>query len=223
LLRSEREPIGLAALLHVELPTGDSNQFRGEPGFAIWPVIAADWVPLPAFRVGLNVGYRWNSGAGAELPYTASFSPVSNPDNASTSLRTTSLCRLVGGSSSITNAVCPGQQRGGSAVRYDDLLTFGVAASLRFAKAAELVGEIYGAQLVKSFGDKGALGAEAIGGLKIYVESKSYLLLAGGAGIQRSMNSADIRAVLGFIFEPSIGDRDGDGYKDDVDQCPDDP
>jgi OOP family OmpA-OmpF porin len=223
LLRSEREPIGLAALLHVELPTGDSNQFRGEPGFAIWPVIAADWVPLPAFRVGLNVGYRWNSGDGAELPYTASFSPVSNPDNASTSLRTTSLCRLVGGSSSITNAVCPGQQRGGSAIRYDDLLTFGVAASLRFAKAAELVGEIYGAQLVKSFGDKGALGAEAIGGLKIYVESKSYLLLAGGAGIQRSMNSADIRAVLGFIFEPSIGDRDGDGYKDDVDQCPDDP
>ena len=30
-------------------------------------------------------------------------------------------------------------------------------------------------------------------------------------------------AFVGFIFEPSIGDRDGDGYKDDVDQCPDDP
>jgi outer membrane protein OmpA-like peptidoglycan-associated protein len=25
------------------------------------------------------------------------------------------------------------------------------------------------------------------------------------------------------VFEPSIGDRDGDGYKDDVDQCPDEP
>jgi outer membrane protein OmpA-like peptidoglycan-associated protein len=28
---------------------------------------------------------------------------------------------------------------------------------------------------------------------------------------------------VGFVFDPSIGDRDGDGIKDDVDQCPDDP
>ena len=28
---------------------------------------------------------------------------------------------------------------------------------------------------------------------------------------------------MGIVFEPSIGDRDGDGLKDDVDQCPDDP
>ena len=33
----------------------------------------------------------------------------------------------------------------------------------------------------------------------------------------------DARAFIGFIFEPSIGDRDGDGIKDDVDKCPDDP
>jgi outer membrane protein OmpA-like peptidoglycan-associated protein len=29
--------------------------------------------------------------------------------------------------------------------------------------------------------------------------------------------------ILGFTYEPSIGDRDGDGIKDDVDQCPDEP
>jgi OmpA-OmpF porin, OOP family len=29
--------------------------------------------------------------------------------------------------------------------------------------------------------------------------------------------------ILGFVYEPSIGDRDGDGYKDDVDKCPDEP
>ncbi|MEY4515172.1 MAG: hypothetical protein RLZZ450_7294, partial [Pseudomonadota bacterium] len=77
--------------------------------------------------------------------------------------------------------------------------------------------------LAREIGNEGGLGAEAIGGLKIYVESNSYLVLAGGAGVLQGINSADIRAVLGFIFEPSIGDRDGDGYKDDVDQCPDDP
>jgi hypothetical protein len=32
-----------------------------------------------------------------------------------------------------------------------------------------------------------------------------------------------VRAFIGFIFEPSIGDRDGDGYRDDVDRCPDEP
>ena len=30
-------------------------------------------------------------------------------------------------------------------------------------------------------------------------------------------------SFVGFIFEPSIGDRDGDGIKDDVDKCPDEP
>jgi outer membrane protein OmpA-like peptidoglycan-associated protein len=35
--------------------------------------------------------------------------------------------------------------------------------------------------------------------------------------------SPDVRVFLGFIFEPAIGDRDGDGIKDDVDKCPDEP
>ena len=35
--------------------------------------------------------------------------------------------------------------------------------------------------------------------------------------------SPDFRVFVGFIFEPSIGDRDGDGIKDDVDRCPDEP
>jgi OmpA-OmpF porin, OOP family len=34
---------------------------------------------------------------------------------------------------------------------------------------------------------------------------------------------ANLRAFIGFVFEPSIGDRDGDGYRDDEDQCPDQP
>jgi outer membrane protein OmpA-like peptidoglycan-associated protein len=176
---------------------------------------------VPAFRLGVNAGYRWNSGSSPTLPYKGRIDPVTDPDAKAQALVTGSLCNVVGGS--ISNAVCPSDVKGGSPIRYDDLLTFGVGASLRFAKAAELVGEFYGVQLAKSIGDTGSLAAEAIGGLKIYVESNSYLLLAGGAGVLQGINSADVRAVLGFIFEPSIGDRDGDGYKDDVDQCPDDP
>jgi OOP family OmpA-OmpF porin len=222
LLRSEAEPIGLAAILQVELPTGNAGQFRGEPGVALWPELAAEWVPVPIFRLGLNLGWRWNSGRGPFLPFRGRIDPVTNPAAAARNLLTPGLCSSVNGQS-LTSAVCPSDVRGGSPIRYDDVVTFGAGASLRFAKAAELVGEFYGTQLAKSFGDTGSLGAEAIGGLKIFVEANSYLLLAGGAGVLRGINSADVRAVLGFIFEPSIGDRDGDGYKDDVDQCPDDP
>ena len=35
--------------------------------------------------------------------------------------------------------------------------------------------------------------------------------------------SPGFRVFVGFIFEPRIGDRDGDGIKDDVDKCPDEP
>ncbi|MEY4577964.1 MAG: hypothetical protein RL701_2667 [Pseudomonadota bacterium] len=222
ILRSEAAPIGLAAILHVELPTGNAQEFRGEPGFALWPVIAADWVPVPAFRLGLNVGYRWNAGRSPIMPFKGRVDPVTDPAAGARRLLTKSLCATAN-NADLSNATCPGDVQGGKPVRYDDVITAGFGASLRFAKAAELVAEIYGSQVAREIGNEGGLGAEAIGGLKIYVESNSYLVLAGGAGVLQGINSADIRAVLGFIFEPSIGDRDGDGYKDDVDQCPDDP
>ncbi|MCB9556274.1 MAG: OmpA family protein [Deltaproteobacteria bacterium] len=46
--------------------------------------------------------------------------------------------------------------------------------------------------------------------------------LRGGGG-NYQYGSPDVRAFVGFIFEPAIGDRDGDGLKDDVDKCPDEP
>ncbi|MFH0900337.1 MAG: OmpA family protein, partial [Pseudomonadota bacterium] len=33
----------------------------------------------------------------------------------------------------------------------------------------------------------------------------------------------NFRAFIGIVFEPNIGDRDGDGIKDDVDKCPNEP
>lgn len=220
LMRYEESDIGLAGILHVELPTGEPKEFRGEPGFGLWPVVAMDWVPVPAFRMGLNVGYRFNSGDGATVPFDGRIRPVTVTANRSADLVFPDLC---GAGPNVTNAVCPGAVTDGDNVEYNDLITGGVAAALRFAKSAELVADVYAGQVAASIGDKGTLGVEAIGGLKIYVEDNSYLVLAGGAGIVQSINSADVRLVLGFIFEPSIGDRDGDGYKDDVDECPDDP
>jgi len=204
--RVERDPVGIAALLHVELPTGDPAQFAGD-GFALWPVLALEWRPVREVRLALNAGYRLNFTDGAEVPVDGRSQPGNMAmDNA-------------------TMATMMGMDtEPGTPVTYDDLITVGVGASLRVADALALVVESYATQLPGGFGDPEALSAEAIGGIKVFVERNSYLVLAGGVGLPTGgFQAADYRGMLGFIFEPSIGDRDGDGYKDDVDQCPDEP
>jgi len=85
----------------------------------------------------------------------------------------------------------------------------------------DLVGEVYGAA---PLGGEGYFPVEAIVAAKVYLARNSFLSLGGGVGILDISDAApDARAFIGIIFEPNIGDRDGDGIKDDVDQCPDDP
>jgi len=202
LLRAERDPIGLAAILRAQLPTGNDARFTGEPGFTLWPSVVAEWRPVRRFRTSLEVGYRFNVGDGAVVPLNGRTEPDPTRTNA-------------------TNAQLTDP---GTSIEYDDLLTFGLGMSARVADSLDLVAEVYGAQIATGFGDSGALSMEGLLGLKIFVQQNSYLMIAGGAGFPRpSLQAADIRGTAAFIFEPSIGDRDGDGYKDDVDQCPDEP
>lgn len=108
--------------------------------------------------------------------------------------------------------------------KYSDLITAGFGVSVRVQEKVDLTAETYATFQV---GDGSAsdqkLSAEAIGGLKLFIDRNSFLMLAGGAGYLKGFQAADARATVGFIFEPSIGDRDGDGIKDDQDDCPDDP
>src|SRR5204863_189884 len=67
---------------------------------------------------------------------------------------------------------------------------------------------------------------EAIAGVKLYLARNSFFLLGGGLGLPPATGSGanpDVRGFIGIVFEPNIGDRDGDGIKDDVDQCPNEP
>ncbi len=65
---------------------------------------------------------------------------------------------------------------------------------------------------------------EALGGVKLYLAKNSFLSLGAGRGLLPGRGAnPDFRAFISIVFEPSIGDRDGDGIKDDVDKCPDDP
>src|SRR6185503_3200315 len=93
----------------------------------------------------------------------------------------------------------------------------------------DIVGEVYtnygtnSSRTNAGVTDKLGPSAEAIAGIKLYLARNSFFEIGGGYKVAGNYGAAAPRGFIGFIFEPSIGDRDGDGYKDDVDQCPDDP
>jgi outer membrane protein OmpA-like peptidoglycan-associated protein len=115
--------------------------------------------------------------------------------------------------------------RGGNEYSDGSLFTFGGGASYRLLEPLDIVAETYASYLLAGAPATGPikLSDEVVGGIKLFVEHNSYLMLGAGGRTTDGFEAANIRAFIGFIFEPSIGDRDGDGIKDDVDQCPDDP
>jgi outer membrane protein OmpA-like peptidoglycan-associated protein len=106
-----------------------------------------------------------------------------------------------------------------------NLGTGSLGLSYRVLDALDLVGETYASyQLAGESDSKQKLSEEFLGGIKLFIESNSYLMMgAGGRAFSNGFEAANLRMVLGFVYEPSIGDRDGDGYKDDQDKCPDEP
>ncbi|MEZ4307471.1 MAG: OmpA family protein [Polyangiaceae bacterium] len=107
--------------------------------------------------------------------------------------------------------------------KYSDLITAGFGVSVRVIDQLDLTAETYATyQLGGGDSADQKASAEALAGLKLFIDRNSFLMLAGGTGYLKGFQAADARGTVGFIFEPSIGDRDGDGIKDDQDDCPDD-
>jgi outer membrane protein OmpA-like peptidoglycan-associated protein len=102
-------------------------------------------------------------------------------------------------------------------------VTYGAAAAYRILEPVDIVAETYATYLLSDAAGAVKPSNEVVGGLKIFVERNSYLMLGAGPRYTNGFEAADFRGFIGFIFEPSIGDRDGDGIKDDVDKCPDEP
>jgi OOP family OmpA-OmpF porin len=204
ILRMETAPVGLAAVLQLGFPTGSTKEFAGEPGVAIWPSVVLGYRPVRVLRLNAEVGYRIVTGEGATLNFNGRTEPT--PGGSA------NMARFVGGSPN------------GTAIKYGSHLTFGGGLAVRASSAVDILAEVYGNNI---FGSKGSLATELLLGLKIFVQENSYLLIAGACGNAcmplDGFNQPEGRAILGFIFEPSIGDADRDGYKDDVDACPNDP
>jgi len=99
-----------------------------------------------------------------------------------------------------------------------------VGAAIAYAltpQKFDIVGEVTGAVPT---GGENYFPLEAIAGIKVYLARNSFLSIGGGYGLMPGKGSSNEgRAFIAIILEPNLGDRDGDGIKDDVDDCPDDP
>jgi outer membrane protein OmpA-like peptidoglycan-associated protein len=204
LLNMGERPAGIALTLRAQFPTAKTDQFAGEPGVALWPTAVFEFLPIQKIRLALEGGYRWNSKQGASFIWDGRSDPGAG-DPAGTATDPQDVATA------------------GRRFTYNDLITFGFGASFRIARSLDLILEYYGTQIAQEIGTKGTLSMEALGGLKYFVTGKSFLYFAAGAGIPKTgFQAADVRATLGFMYEPAVGDRDGDGIPDDDDGCPDD-
>ena len=101
-------------------------------------------------------------------------------------------------------------------------LPFGAGIAYALSKKFDLVGEVFGAVPLGKHESYQPL--EAVAGVKLYLARNSYLSIGAGRGLLKNEGgNPNARAFIGIVFEPSLGDRDGDGLKDDIDKCPDDP
>jgi outer membrane protein OmpA-like peptidoglycan-associated protein len=211
LMNATRNGLGLALIPSIIFPTGDKSTFFGEGQTIFQPtaVLDTELGYLGRFRAAINGGMRIRPHHSVFTDNTAAFvtGPTTTP--------------MFMGNPIATNA--------GIDLGSEFLGSFGVSYGI-VPQKFDLVGEIYGSYGTKSLklnpdmtSSKLGPTAEAIAGIKLYLARNSFFEIGGGWRVADAYGGAAPRAFIGFIFEPSIGDRDGDGYKDDVDQCPDDP
>ncbi len=218
-LNTSKYPVGLGALLSIYAPSGDSKKFLGEGQVTIRPELIVDkeFGYSRRFKMAINFGALIR-------PSTHSYTDVGTVIN-DPNVSMNGICQP-----STMLGLAPGDPGCGTQQTRSlgTQLTYGLGLSYAVVpNKFDVVGE--------AFGYAGVTGApassplEGLLALKVYLATKSYFEIGGGAGLlPRSVDggmtgSPNFRVFIGFIFEPSIGDRDGDGIKDDVDKCPDDP
>ena len=215
-LNATRGGLGFAVMPSVIFGTGNKAAFLGEGKTIFQPsaIVDTELGYLGRFRAAVNVGARIRGSESVFVDNPAAYTvvnmmsraPVSNP-----------------GAMDITTGA--GISIGKTEFIGGLGLSYGIVP-----QKFEIIGEVYGTHgpdslLLNADGTTTAMkpSAEAIGGIKLYLARNSFFMVGGGYKVSSGYGAAAPRGFIGFIFEPSIGDRDGDGYKDDVDQCPDDP
>jgi outer membrane protein OmpA-like peptidoglycan-associated protein len=222
ILNPSRTALGIAIIPGLILPTGDKAKFLGEGQTIFQPqaIVEMNWGRAGVFRTALNLGMRIRTGGTSQF--------VDNQANYNRPVRT------------LSNANPPLPQDGTSAggentnmgISVGNEILAGLGASWGVVPFVfDLVGEVYtftglDSKKINADGSTSTMGpgGEAVLGFKAYLAPNSFFMAGGGYGIiPTSYGTTQGRFFAGIVFEPGAGDRDGDGIKDDVDKCPDDP
>lgn len=232
LFRADRHAFGLGAVLAYLIPSGKNGRqylAGAEGGGALHGKLVFDLEPSKWYRVALN--------AGAYVPFGASDKAYLHGDFASECQDdpTSSRKKQCSSDTNILQAQGDNALAAGSADRllfnYGPQLTFGLGQSITFwPDVMDFVIEVYGNQVIPEFGNLAYMALEANAGIKLFIERNSYLMAGYAHGIPLGATSSgyglfnvEHRAFIGFAFEPSPMDRDGDGIPDYADACPDEP
>lgn len=193
---SKGPKIGLGLIASVYLPTAsEDDKWLGEGKLTpqIMAIVDKEFGDQRRLRLSFNGGVRLRTGTHGFVDNQMGF-PMANPNTP------------------VTNKT----------VDVGIAIPFGVGLAYALVpQKFDLVAETFGAIPLDG---ENWFPAEAIGGIKLYLAKNSFLSIGGGVGFMPDKGAnPDVRGFIGIIFEPNIGDRDGDGIKDDVDMCPDDP
>jgi len=219
ILNPSRGPVGISIIPGLILPTGDKSKFLGEGQTIFQPqgVVEVNWGRYGVFRTALNLGMRIRTGGTSQF--------VDNQASFNRPVRT------------LTNGV----PQDGTSVGGENT-NMGIKVGNEFLAGAgaawgvvpfifDLVGEVYtftglNSKKINADGSQSNMGpgGEAVLGFKAYLAPNSFFTAGGGYGVlPTAYGTTKGRFFAGIVFEPGAGDRDGDGLKDDVDKCPDDP
>jgi hypothetical protein len=99
-------------------------------------------------------------------------------------------------------------------------LLYGAAVELRPNQQMGVLGEATG-RVASRYHDTNP--AELDAGMRFYLTPMVSLLMGGGFGLNHGVGSPMARAFVGLGWAPDYRDRDGDGYIDFYDRCPDEP
>jgi outer membrane protein OmpA-like peptidoglycan-associated protein len=232
-LRADRHPVGIGTLLQYQAPVGKNEWLMGDGGGGAFSgKLLFDVEPTWWYRIALNVGAHVPFGyAEDNLLHNVCRRDAEAADNCA---RYTGDVAYAGQRVPRYNFGMPGEAAIDSDIllfKYGPTMTFGLGQSfVLWRDVLDFILEVYGTQLMSQFGNMPYFSMEFDAGFKLYIEKNSYLMAGYAHGLPVSGTSSkygfqamEHRAFIGFAFEPSIGDRDHDGIKDDIDQCPDDP
>ena len=217
-------PIGIAALVSAYFPISKwanddgYKTFLGEDNVTLRPqlILEREWGDSRRIRTAINVGAVVRFGS-------TTFTDIGK----SIALGTGQICYPSDGTA-LTGDCTPGVTSGGTGLSRSvgTQVTYGFSAAFGVVQnRLDILVEAFGYADVT--GNAKAFPVEALGAIKLYLARNSFFLAGAGAGVYgnggEQTGSPRARAFLGFVYEPRIGDRDGDGIRDNIDQCPDEP